>query len=152
MWDKDEIAMSYRTAKNKAEQIFILSELTASDIDTIIEVLQDAGETIPRKILGMKRCLDCGLRIPNGRCKRCKSCSAKHDYQMRKIRYQKNREKKMLKENNIQERGNGFWKKETDKDGNESCVCSVCGHINMAKCGYMDNYCSNCGADMREKQ
>ena len=40
----EEICFLYRTSKDKDEEIFILGELTASDPETIIEVLKDANE------------------------------------------------------------------------------------------------------------
>ena len=42
--DNDEIVIAYRTAKDKAEQIHILAELTQSDDETIIAVLRESGE------------------------------------------------------------------------------------------------------------
>lgn len=42
-WTNEEIVASYKQAKNKIEQIKILSELTCSDIDTILTILEDAG-------------------------------------------------------------------------------------------------------------
>lgn len=40
---KDEIVSLYTKAKDREAEIIILSELTASDTDTILEVLKDAG-------------------------------------------------------------------------------------------------------------
>lgn len=94
MWDKEEIVCSYRTAKNKAEQIEILAELTASDIDTIIMVLKDAGEKMPRSMKRFRRCVDCNCYIPvTARSKRCKECYATHDREMRRLRYHKRKQK-----------------------------------------------------------
>ena len=39
----DEIAASYRQAKNKCEQVKILAELNACPIETIIDILCGAG-------------------------------------------------------------------------------------------------------------
>ena len=49
-----EIVTLYKMAKDKDEQIFILAELTASDADTIIEVLKDFGEY---KEMNIQRCV-----------------------------------------------------------------------------------------------
>ena len=52
----DEICMSFRLAKRKGEQIRILADLTASDEETVIEVLKDHK-----------------LWVEVGKCKRCKA-------------------------------------------------------------------------------
>ena len=44
MYTRDDVVSLYRGAKNKKEQIKILAELTCSDTDTIIAILEDAGE------------------------------------------------------------------------------------------------------------
>lgn len=94
MWTKEEIICSYRTARNKEEQIEILAELTASDIDTILMVLKDAGERLPT-MKRFKKCIDCGCYIPvTARGKRCKPCYATHDREMRRLRYHKRKEAK----------------------------------------------------------
>ena len=53
----DEIISLYTTAKDKDEQVFILAELTASDAETIIEVLKDLGIY---KQINIKYCAYCG--------------------------------------------------------------------------------------------
>lgn len=52
--DKEDIVITYKQAKNKAEQIDILADLTMSDEETIITILRDAGVNA-----GIKRV--CGL-------------------------------------------------------------------------------------------
>lgn len=74
--DEEEIIISYRTAKDKVEQIRILAELTASDEETIIECLRAAGE-----LKGYRKiCCECGIEFPtlqkSGRAK-CPSCREK---------------------------------------------------------------------------
>lgn len=58
--DYDEIERLYRQAPNKAEEIEILAQLTASDHETIIEVLKDLGvfkaEDIKNNIRVCTRC------------------------------------------------------------------------------------------------
>ena len=41
---KEEIIVMYKNAKDREAEIIILAQLTASDTDTILEVLKDAGE------------------------------------------------------------------------------------------------------------
>lgn len=53
----DDIIGLYVTAENKDEEIFILAQLTASDAETIIEVLKDLKIYEPNKI---KQCSNCG--------------------------------------------------------------------------------------------
>ena len=43
----DEIVRSYLQAEKKTEQIFILADLTASDSETILEILRDEGAIKP---------------------------------------------------------------------------------------------------------
>lgn len=70
-----EIVTLYKMAKDKDEQIFILAELTASDADTIIEVLKDFGEY---KEMNIQRCFNCHeLYIERNRCRVCDSCKRK---------------------------------------------------------------------------
>jgi ssDNA-binding Zn-finger/Zn-ribbon topoisomerase 1 len=57
---KEEVVFMYRKAKFKTEQIHILAELTASDTDTILEILKDAGA-----FRGAYRtCPRCGKQYP----------------------------------------------------------------------------------------
>ena len=78
----DEIIWLYKVAKNPDEEIFILGELTCSDVETIIEVLKDAGVYVERKI---QKCIKCKqMYIENGRAVICQSCKRKKMYERRK--------------------------------------------------------------------
>lgn len=73
-YTKDDIVRSYRMAKDKIKQITILAELTCSDTDTIIAILDDEGI-----FNGTHRvCTRCGMEYPalhrRGRsfCPRCR--------------------------------------------------------------------------------
>ena len=52
----DEIISLYVNAKDKDKQITILAELTASDIETIVEVLKDNGIYQQNNIVTCKGC------------------------------------------------------------------------------------------------
>ena len=67
----DMIVSLYLRAKDKDEEIEILKELTASDFETIIEILTDAGVYEQR---GIKKCIVCGrlFRSSTDSCERCK--------------------------------------------------------------------------------
>jgi hypothetical protein len=94
-WTKEDIVYSYRTAKNKEEQIEILAELTASDIDTVLMVLVDADEKLPNLGKRFKKCIGCGgYIVASSRGKRCKICAEKHDREMRRLRYHKRKGEK----------------------------------------------------------
>lgn len=54
---KDEIVVRYRQAKNRAEQITILSELNACSVDEIIDVLKEAGVD-GRELGGVRRSMN----------------------------------------------------------------------------------------------
>lgn len=56
----EEIVRSYRQAKRKTEQIFILAELNASDPDTIIGILKEAG-ALDYKNLKIRICCRCDM-------------------------------------------------------------------------------------------
>lgn len=76
----DDIIGLYVTAEDKDEEIFILAQLTASDAETIIEVLKDLKIYEPRNI---KECPNCGrLFIQHEGSKRlpamCKACKIMH--------------------------------------------------------------------------
>lgn len=70
----DEIIAMYRKAKYKEEQVTILAQLTASDTDTILEILKDAGVYSG----AYRSCPKCGKKFPalthynKGRC--CEEC------------------------------------------------------------------------------
>lgn len=57
--DKSEVVRSFKQAANKTEQVFILAELTLSDTDTIIEILDEAG-VLNYKDLNRRICCKCG--------------------------------------------------------------------------------------------
>lgn len=60
VYTKDEVVSLYRRAKNKKREIRILVELTCSDVDTILAILEDAGE-----FEGDYRiCTRCGIKYP----------------------------------------------------------------------------------------
>ena len=42
-WTKHDIVVYYKQAANKIEEVEKLAELTASDVETILEILKDAG-------------------------------------------------------------------------------------------------------------
>ena len=74
---KDEIISMYKKAKYKEEQVSILAQLTASDTDTILEILKDAGVYSG----AYRHCPKCGKLYPalthynKGRC--CDECRAR---------------------------------------------------------------------------
>ena len=47
-WNKEEIINSFLQSKNKVKQIQILAELTCSDPETIIEILEDENVFQPK--------------------------------------------------------------------------------------------------------
>lgn len=67
----DMIVSLYLRAKDKDEEIEILKELTASDYETIVEILKDAGVY---KQKGIKKCIICGrmFRSRPDTCERCR--------------------------------------------------------------------------------
>lgn len=72
---KEEVVFMYRKAKFKTEQIHILAELTASDAETIIEVLKDAGAYEQRRIKQCIHCQTCFIDASKlGRIRICPSC------------------------------------------------------------------------------
>lgn len=109
---KDEIVEMYKRAKNKETQIEILAELTASDTETIVEVLKDAGVFNGTYIT----CSRCRARFPaishnrkDGR--RCKKC-VMMGQRISKLKF-------MLKSNNAKmmeiQRKNAEYRMELDK-------------------------------------
>ena len=108
---KQEIITMYKTAKNKEEQIPILADLTASDVDTILEILKDA------KVFNgaYSTCSRCGKQYPtishHNPKKRCAECR-KLASRISKIKFQ-------IKKNNskIQEiqRSSAKYREELDK-------------------------------------
>lgn len=72
----DDIISLYITAKDKDEEVFILAELTASDADTIIEVLKDLNVYEEKHI---QPCFNCGeLYIEKNRKRICPTCILKN--------------------------------------------------------------------------
>lgn len=68
----DEIISLYKGAKDKDEEVFILAQLTASDAETIIEVLKDA-EVYEQK--NIKQCIHCyGMFIDSSRSGKVRIC------------------------------------------------------------------------------
>lgn len=88
-YTKDEIILLYRQARDKVEQIRILADLTESDTETIMEILNDAGEYQGN----YKICSKCGQAYPvmfkNGRSNKCPECRnisneiAKKEYRLK---------------------------------------------------------------------
>lgn len=63
IYDRDEIIRSYRQADNKMAQVVILAELTASDTDTIIQILKEEG-ALNLKDMKKRICCKCGCEYP----------------------------------------------------------------------------------------
>lgn len=61
--DIDEIVRSYKQADNKLAQVIILSELSATDTDTIIQILKEAG-VLNLKDMKKRICCRCGCEYP----------------------------------------------------------------------------------------
>jgi predicted RNA-binding Zn ribbon-like protein len=70
-----ELISLYLRAKDKDDEVFILAQLTASDVETIIEVLKDADVYEQNKI---KQCIHCKEMFidssKSGRIKICPTC------------------------------------------------------------------------------
>jgi recombinational DNA repair protein RecR len=72
----DDVISLYVTAKDKDKQIFILAQLTASDVETIIEVLKDNGIYEEK---GIQECFNCHeLFISYNRNRVCETCKRKN--------------------------------------------------------------------------
>lgn len=83
-WTAEEVVRYYRIARNKEEQIEILAQLTASDINTVIEVLRDAGVFDEKLLKKFRKCVKCGCYIPGyHRSKYCKTCGEEADRKRR---------------------------------------------------------------------
>jgi hypothetical protein len=78
-WDKQQIITSYKQAKNKAEQVTILAQLTETDNETIVMILEDAGIYEG----AYKKCQQCGrdyaIKYKQGRTKYCEECRQKNE-------------------------------------------------------------------------
>lgn len=81
-WDKQQIIISYKKAKHKVEQIGILAELTATDEETIVQILMDAGEFKGT----FRKCNNCGCMFPSVKkgTKWCPECRDMRDMISRK--------------------------------------------------------------------
>lgn len=55
-----EIVKLYKESRNKVEEVQILAELTASDVETILAILQDEGVYDP----DYRICVQCGNEYP----------------------------------------------------------------------------------------
>lgn len=92
-YDSAEIVRSYKQAADKTEQVIILAELTCSDIDTIIEILKDAG-AINQGDIRKRICCRCGKEYITATYKGvsvCEDCQelnreiSKAQYRLKKI-------------------------------------------------------------------
>lgn len=82
MLDVNDICYLYKTAKDKDNEVFILSQLTCSDVETIIEILKDEGLYEEYQI---QKCIRCGeYYIETRRAHICLSCKKKASYERRK--------------------------------------------------------------------
>lgn len=78
-YDSNEIVRSYQQAQNKTEQVFILADLTLSDTDTIIEILNDAG-VLRNGDINKRICCRCGaeyVALTNKGIPTCLNCRSK---------------------------------------------------------------------------
>lgn len=90
-YSKDEVIYLYRRAKDKRHQISILAQLTCSDTETIMEILDDAGEFDGK----YKVCTQCGKRYPSisvrghqyycPACKETRNLICRKRYQLKQI-------------------------------------------------------------------
>lgn len=105
--DYEEILRLYRIADNKGEQILILAELTASDEETIIEVLKDHGAFKPEDVAdSLRTCEGCGRKYisttKRGRAV-CPQCAA--------LRKKRRENEKKRQKRNQEKREETRWKK-----------------------------------------
>lgn len=83
---KSQIIDLYKGARNKGEEMVILSELTLMDIDQLVEILKDAGVWDEKTLKKYKRCEECGAYIISRRSRRlCESCYQRYDTERRRI-------------------------------------------------------------------
>ena len=86
--DYEEIIRLYKQADDKGEQIRILAELTASDDETIIEVLKDHG-VYNEADLKLRTCTMCGkqytARTNRGKAI-CRNCHYLHESQIHQVK------------------------------------------------------------------
>lgn len=90
--EKAEIVSRYRNARNRVEQIDILSQLYAVDVDTIIEVLENYNVLDLRDLKKFKRCKICNCFIKaNARQGKCLECRCAENRRIRTARIAANR-------------------------------------------------------------
>ena len=89
IWTNEEIVQSFHEAKDKTKQIQILAELTCSDPETIIEILEDANVFQPK----IRTCSICYKRYKTinlkGKpvCAECKAASEEIASLRRELKY-----------------------------------------------------------------
>lgn len=90
--EKAEVVSSYRNARNRAEQIDILSHLYEVDVDTIIEILENYNALDLRDLKKFKRCKICNCFIKsNARQGKCLNCRRNENRRIRTARIAANR-------------------------------------------------------------
>lgn len=70
-----EICVMFKEARNKRYQINILADLTASDVETITEVLRDAGLYVRTA-----QCKRCGVWFEQYTTPYCRECETETGY------------------------------------------------------------------------
>lgn len=82
--EKSDVVYMYSHARDKHEEISILAELTASDIETIIEVLKEAEQPIEGKFI---KCKSCGFLMPGeSKSPLCPKCRYREKMRKRDLR------------------------------------------------------------------
>lgn len=82
--EKSDVVYMYSHARDKHEEISILAELTASDIETIIEVLKEAEQPIEGKYI---KCKSCGFLMPGeSKSPLCPKCRYREKMRKRDLR------------------------------------------------------------------
>lgn len=94
--DVELLTRLYRNAENKGEQILILAELTATNEETIINLLKDQGMFKPEDLAGsLRTCSGCGRKYiattKRGRAV-CPDCAFRRQKQRDNERYRERRE------------------------------------------------------------
>lgn len=84
-YTKDDIIDLYRNAKDKKREVRILVDLTCTDVDTILAILEDAGEFDGK----YKVCTKCGKQYPaiSNRKSFCPDCK-KREYKISQMKYE----------------------------------------------------------------